>query len=534
MDSVGPASVRVYDLPTVDVDRTPGVLQGHAQGEIDDEGELGAGAHAGGRSADAQAIALPGPAPLSGANGPTPSIAAGAVLRSFPGETATGWIPPDPVIAVGPKYIVEVVNSGLTIYTKDGGLERAYNYLESGFFNPLLPFLPTTWSYTNGKVFDPRVLYDPWHDQYVLLALASDSVAQRSYVFVAISQTDNPLGAWWLWAFWDGNNPDTWIDYSGMSADLWGIYFTGNEIKWTGGFKHSIIQSIRPTIFSNSGSNGWIFWALTWNETGNPLARELQPAVPYTQAGDEGTFFVNTYNSSGDKACIWELTGDRGNSPTLIRNSASVGAYSSPPLARQPGAVLDDIEPFYAGALTAAYSNRKLYFSLNTDDSSNSGFYVSKVDVDTRNQDRIINLYTSGADYYYPAVGLTGSSLSTNPLVGMPMSYSSNSIYASGAFKLFTNFTVDTSGPFFATASGSATYNSYYLGRNRWGDYMGIAHDWSCYTLWSVTEYASSLNNWSTWINEVAGNTTLTGNCNLIFDDGFERGSTANWSGHAP
>ena len=56
---------------------------------------------------------------------------------------------------------------------------------------------------------------------------------------------------------------------------------------------------------------------------------------------------------------------------------------------------------------------------------------------------------------------------------------------------------------------------------------MGVARDPVCNTAWSVTELAPSTNVWRTHIFEVAGDTALPAACRLIFDDGFERGSTA-------
>ena len=63
---------------------------------------------------------------------------------------------------------------------------------------------------------------------------------------------------------------------------------------------------------------------------------------------------------------------------------------------------------------------------------------------------------------------------------------------------------------------------------------MGVAHDWTCNTLWSVAELAPATNTWRTQIVELAGDTALPASCRLIFDDGFERGSTANWSSTTP
>jgi hypothetical protein len=119
---------------------------------------------------------------------------------------------------------------------------------------------------------------------------------------------------------------------------------------------------------------------------------------------------------------------------------------------------------------------------------------------------------------------------SAAPLVAVSMSYSSNDTFPTGAAKIYENFMTDASGFFQQTGVGVANYHNYDdNGRNRWGDYLGIARDWSCNTIWFLTEYASALNTWSTRLKHVQGDTDLPGQCDLIFDDGFERGTTDNW-----
>ena len=40
--------------------------------------------------------------------------------RLFPAIGQTGWIPPDPALAVGPTHIVTTVNQSIAFYTRDG------------------------------------------------------------------------------------------------------------------------------------------------------------------------------------------------------------------------------------------------------------------------------------------------------------------------------------------------------------------------------------------------------------------------------
>ena len=41
-------------------------------------------------------------------------------VRSFTGQTYDGISPADPNIAVGPTYIVETINTAMSVYTKSG------------------------------------------------------------------------------------------------------------------------------------------------------------------------------------------------------------------------------------------------------------------------------------------------------------------------------------------------------------------------------------------------------------------------------
>lgn len=531
----GPVLVDLAAVPLGDPDF--GRPRGHVQGDFRGEDQPGYVAF-GAPELEPGAVESDGPRPAPAAfapgtaDAPLSPNAPGDILRSFPGQASSGWRPPDPVLAVGPRHVVEVVNSGFTIFTKDGGLERAYTDLET-FFTPLRNSTPIPCTVANCFVFDPRIVYAPAFGKFVIFALARDDFNLRSYLFFAISTTSNPLGTWWQYFTYDPSGNDAWVDYSGMAVDLEGVYFTGNEFLWAGGFKGAIILSIRDDVFSGSWNGGWIFTDVRWEEAGNPKAFDIQPVNPGFNLYpiDSATFFVATFNSSGNKISRWKLTGDRGSSPTLDPEDGTVSAYADPGVARQPAPGADDIEMFYAGVQNAAYSQRHAYIALNDAGTNQSGFYVSKFNLDSATEARNITYYTGDLYYYYPNVALVGDD--EFPFVGVAMSYSGDAQFASGAVKLYENFLTDDSGNFWQTAPGLATYNSYVNGRNRWGDYMGAARDHSCDTLWTVTQMAPSLNTWRTQIFAVAGAAPITGTCALIFDDGFERGSSLNWSSAA-
>ena len=216
-------------------------------------------------------------------NGGAPS-APGAPVVGFDGASATGWIPPDTVLAVGPEYIVEAVNSGFQVSTKTGVQTRGYTDFSS-FVN-----LPSPW---NGFCIDPRVIYDPWSEQFIMLILGIDNTNLKSYFWIMVSKTSNPNGDWWLWRY-DSTTGDPgseqWLDYASLGSDPWGIYVVGNSFDFAQGkeFRQSRLWSLNRDLMQGGASNA-IFWnGLRWPN--NDLAFGLQVAQAHSESASQATY----------------------------------------------------------------------------------------------------------------------------------------------------------------------------------------------------------------------------------------------------
>lgn len=118
---------------------------------------------------------------------------------SFNGIGATGVLPPDTVGDVGPDHYVQAVNSRFRVWGKTG--------------------TPLTSEITLGTLFasspgnacasdndgDPIVLYDQFADKWLISEFDTTSPYN---VCVAISQTGDPTGSFWLYAFTTPRFPD--------------------------------------------------------------------------------------------------------------------------------------------------------------------------------------------------------------------------------------------------------------------------------------------------------------------------------------
>ena len=96
--------------------------------------------------------------------------------------------PPDPQVAVGPNHVFEMVNVIGRIYTRSGAPVQTFTL--GSFFG-----VPAGFSDS-----DPRVFYDAlsgrWFASFVSFVDLSGSQTDKARLHLAISQTDDPTGAW--------------------------------------------------------------------------------------------------------------------------------------------------------------------------------------------------------------------------------------------------------------------------------------------------------------------------------------------------
>eukprot|EP01026_Neomeris_dumetosa_P003937 TRINITY_DN110551_c0_g1_i1.p1 TRINITY_DN110551_c0_g1~~TRINITY_DN110551_c0_g1_i1.p1 ORF type:complete len:194 (-),score=9.20 TRINITY_DN110551_c0_g1_i1:4-525(-) len=111
----------------------------------------------------------------------------------FTAVSNTGWTPPDPHMAVGPRHIVVMTNGEIAFFDKDGTNTFRDEIEDSfGFWGSLG---------TSGFVFDPEVLYDANEGRFVAMATESFAPGNRSYALVAVSDDDDPNGTWHKYRF---------------------------------------------------------------------------------------------------------------------------------------------------------------------------------------------------------------------------------------------------------------------------------------------------------------------------------------------
>ena len=113
-------------------------------------------------------------------------------LTTFEGmnqsEGCGGCQPPDPVIAVGPNHIVEMVNVAFSIYLKDGSRVVGPSQISALWAGQ-------TGACATSNTGDPIAVFDEMADRWLLSQFFRDGIC------VAVSQTDDPTGTYNLYQF---------------------------------------------------------------------------------------------------------------------------------------------------------------------------------------------------------------------------------------------------------------------------------------------------------------------------------------------
>jgi hypothetical protein len=178
------------------------------------------------------------PVQPSTALNPRGTIPPPEILASFSGNNLITGTPLDNHLAVNAnEEIVSTINTHMLVTNTVGFWMGSYQ-LENFF------------SAAGGVniYFDPRIIYDPEQDRFIM-ALINGNECDNSQIVLAFSKTNNPRGAWNLYAL-DGclNDDGTFADYPMLSITDKDFFLTYNAVHsdstWQTGFYGTQIHQI--------------------------------------------------------------------------------------------------------------------------------------------------------------------------------------------------------------------------------------------------------------------------------------------------
>ena len=421
-------------------------------------------------------------------------VAAPAASANFAGIAATGWLPPDCTMAVGPQHVLASVNSSAAFYSKAGGAALMQKTLTQWFANVVQGL----------TIFDPKALYDQHAGRWVLLAVAVQNAApKKSLYLLSISNTSNPLGRWRnyaLNAMVDGTTAtNNWADFPALGVDNQALYVTSNQFVFGGTFQYAKIRVI-PKAGPYSGGAAPFFDFVNMKNQNGSTAFTVQPC--HTFGAPQVEYLVNSAFPSGNFLTLWQITNLTAATPTLTRKQVTVSPYTLAPNADQSGGA----PPLNTGdvrVLHAVFRGDSVWTAFTT--AHNWGAGANRASVQWCQIRAAVpavvqqGIYGASAFHYFFPACCPDNNGNLTMVFARCGTGEFGSILYTGRLATDPPGTLQPSAMLKAGVAHYAALDG--SGRNRWGDYNGVAADPANPRLiWFYSEYASAVNTWGTWI----------------------------------
>lgn len=425
--------------------------------------------------------------------------AAPTLSTNFEGNLNGGSRPGDLMVAVGPDHVISVANSTVRIRTKAGAVVQTVN--ANVFLGQSL--------LSSSDFFDPKVAYDLLENRYLVLFDYVSGTISAGY-FLAVSQTSNPMGGWYVYYFdmkLDGATPtNNWADYPGLGFcdDL--VVMTGNM--YTLPTSTATFQYAKTRIVSKFDVYNGLpaFYSDILDVPGTGSHFTLKPAISLSPTAVQ--YLLITPSGGGSAVQLYKITGGVG-TPLLEKiGHLSVSSHGIPPNGEQRDCPSTPIEGNDARTQDPVWRDGYLYA-------------VNHVGV-------VLGSGTVSAIKYYK-IDTDAISVAVDELFGAPSTfYSFPAVTVDAAGAAFFSFTRVSASEYAAAAyTGRRKYETsmqpsvilkagvtaYWctFSETRWGDYEGIAIDPSensgtKTSAWADGNWAKSLTSWGSWIGKLSFN----------------------------
>ncbi len=412
---------------------------------------------------------------------------------NFAAGIDTGSVtPPDTQGAGGPKHLMVTLNNNVTIQSRSGATIQAMSI--AGF-----------WSSVGGidEAFDPRVLYDPYANRWIISS-GANAVAASSAILIGVSQTSDPTGGWFLYKIKTDPSSLGWADYPTLG-------FNGDWI---------VVQTNIFSVDTNaySGSNIYAFNKADLHAGGAGNFTKFHDPTGYTD------YPAVTYdNNLPTEYLLRDWNGGAG----MLRVSAITGPVGSEVLTT--GLAYPKTASTWQDWATATNSAPQLGTSqkIDTDDARienciyrNGSLWAAQTvflpaSAPTRSSVQWWQINTVGGNlgvvqqlgrrddpygkynFAYPTVAVNANS---DMMIGYSRFGASQYASANFSYRLrgdaLNTLRADT-----VIKMGEAPYfKDFGTGDNRWGDYSNTSVDpQNDLDMWTIQEYAGVGSMWGTW-----------------------------------
>lgn len=434
-----------------------------------------------------------------------------AVGNSFKGTEVKGFTPPDNSVAIGNDgKIVCVTNQNFEVYDTNGNqllTQADWNiFLDAGW--------PDSTYLVRGK-FDPRVLFDPYHDRYILCILHEYYDTAQSTVLLSFSETNDPLGNWYCYAI--SGNPllnRAWTDYPSMGINAYELFFNAN-LFGTAADNYAYKGTYIHQIDLDSAYAGGMLQYRTWSNFDITKYITIKPAPSGLMANDyESAMHLVTMNPNEDSLVHLFTITDTMNAPNvaITHQQYKIPYYSvcSDGTIKDPNnPIADTISTGSSWIHNAFILDSTIHFTFSANVNGDCGINLGQIDLAT--QTATYTTYSEpGNMLAYPAIAPFGYHNQDHNVV-MAYLRASDSILPEVCVIAIDENMIWSSPQTIKT--GDTIVNILPLPyHERWGDYTGIARKYNATRpeAWLFGCYSANtpprLNSWGSWIAQLKTN----------------------------
>jgi hypothetical protein len=226
-------------------------------------------------------------------------------FRGLAEKNNNALTPSDMGLAVGPSFVLQVVNGQIAVYDKTSVLQSGFPKNLNSFFS-LPPATPSG---------DPRALYDWVNNRFIVIMMAQDVANSRGFIFLAVTQTNDPRGAWNIYFARAGETPSgVCPDFPTLGQDRQGIYIADNLFSCSGGefgnfLEAEVILVPKGPVYAGQPVTVWVQEGDFISQ--NEEVDSIQPANVMNVADKpRAEFMVASYNINyGGGQCLNGCTG---------------------------------------------------------------------------------------------------------------------------------------------------------------------------------------------------------------------------------
>lgn len=429
-------------------------------------------------------------------NVPTPTF-----LQGFEAELSVGF-PNDNEGASAPNgYFISTTNSGIKIF--DGnGVQRLSRGLQafSSSINTLVNFK-----------YDPRALYDHVNDRFIIMYL-SGSRPNNSQIIVCFSQTDNPLGAWNIYALGGNLRPsgtEVWSDYPEIGISKSDLFVTTNMFDGSNDF-----QAVG--VFQMSLADGYA--GRTLNNQNYIIQNNLFTVAPASDISDQPSdnfwFVTKATRPSGQNLIFFEVDGALANGGTLqlgVTKQAQDSYDFAPPTPQANSNQL--LSPGDSRIHTAYRKGNNVYTTFNTASNNRAAIYFARLELSSLGP--IFSRLTSNVfvndslEYSFPSISWAGNSDANDNHASFIFFNYSGVNHLPGTGAIYVDEGGEASDPIICSKSDLPAPASNDGEPRRWGDYTDVSYQ-SSGVAWGVGYHYPSNRREATFASQILAPSSTT------------------------